>query len=337
MGLSAKVTGPGRIEVVETDVIEPGAGEVTVAVDRCGICGSDLHWFGGSGSIPTVCPGHEFSGRIDKVGAEAGPWTRGRRVTVEPLRRCLTCNYCKAGNYNLCSSLGIHGVTHDGAMATHIAVPAYTLFGLPDLLDDELAPLTEPLAVCVHALRLANVAKGSRVLVLGAGSIGLLSVLTAKRMGADFVAITARHPHQAKLASDLGADQVLEPGAYLDTTEPCQAVIETVGGRASTADHAVRAVAKGGTIVIVGLFEDSPVFHPLVFMMKEASMVSSMIYNRDGKRADFDVAIETLAAEGERLRPLITHTFGLSSVEEAFLTAADKGTGAIKVLVQAPA
>ncbi len=334
MGLRAKVIEPGRIEIVESVDLVPGPGEVSVAVEGCGICGSDLHWFSGHSAVPTVCPGHEFSGRIDKVGPEAGDWTPGARVVVEPLRRCLACAECKAGDYHLCSSLGIHGVTHDGAMASHVAVPAYTLFEVPGALDPELAALTEPLAVCVHAMRLARVAAGSRVLVLGAGTIGLLSVLVAKAMGADFVAITARHPHQAEAAAGLGADQVLEPGAYLDTAEPCQAVIETVGGRAPTLDHAVRAVAKGGTIVIVGVFEETPSFHPLVFMMKEASMVSSMIYNRAGRKADFDLALDALLSEGERLRPLITHRFPLSSVEEAFRTAADKGTGAVKVVVE---
>lgn len=334
MGHSAKVIEPGRIEVQETADPEPGSGEVTVAVEGCGICGSDLHWFTGLGAIPGVCPGHEFWGRIDRVGPDAGHWTAGTPVAVEPLRRCLVCPHCKAGNYHLCDGLGIHGVTHDGAMSTRVAVPAYTLFQLPEGLDPAIACLTEPLAVCVHALRLAAAGPGSRVLVLGAGSIGLLSVLVAKRMGADFVAVTARHPHQAALARALGADQVLEPEAYLDTAEPCPAVIETVGGQAPTLDHAVRAVAKGGRIVIVGLFEDTPTFHPLLFMMKEASMVSSMIYNRGGAKADFELALDALADNAPVLAPLITHRFGLTSVEEAFRTAADKTTGAVKVVVE---
>src|SRR5205085_11645705 len=132
-------------------------------------------------------------------------------VAVEPIRRCGECRHCLAGNYHLCGRLAVHGVTLPGGMATSVVVPDYALFPLPASLDFALGALAEPTAVAVHAARLGGVGENSRVLVLGAGTIGLVAAAAARHLGAAHVAISARHPHQKKVAEAIGVDEVLDP------------------------------------------------------------------------------------------------------------------------------
>jgi 2-desacetyl-2-hydroxyethyl bacteriochlorophyllide A dehydrogenase len=218
-------------------------------------------------------------------------------------------------------------------MASDVVVPDYTLFRLPAALDFELGALAEPMAVTVHALRLAGVAAGTPVLVLGAGTIGQLAAVAARHLGAEFVAVTARHAHQRDAAARLGADQVLDPDRTADVERRPHAVIETVGGSASTIDDGLNVVARGGTVVMVGLFDGTPVFNPLIMLVKEARLVGSMVYNRRGDVADFDTALEILAGRGAELRSLVTDVFGLGDAQHAFEVAADKKSGAVKVML----
>ncbi|MFN2375822.1 MAG: zinc-binding dehydrogenase [Candidatus Binatia bacterium] len=337
MGLEAHYEGPGRIRAVEKDEIEPGEGEVRVRIERCGICGSDLHCFRGHAPLPGVCPGHEMSGVVDAIGGGVTGLGRGSRVVVEPLLRCGSCRHCRGGNYHLCGRLSLCGVSAPGGMASAIVVPAYTLFLLPSSLDFDLGALAEPTAVAIHAARLGGVGHGSRVLVLGAGTIGLVAAAAARHLGAAHVAITARHPQQRKLAEALGVDVVLDPAQLRIAGEKPDVVLETVGGEATTVADGMLAVARAGTIVVIGLFEKTPVFDPGVMILKEVRLVGSMVYNRPPAGiADFELALECIEANAAAMRGLVTHTFPLAEVQAAFEMAADKKSGAVKVLL-APA
>lgn len=330
--LALRAEAVGRVNASPTAPGEPDAGEVRVTVERCGICGSDLHWFLGRMPITGVCPGHEISGTIDAVGRGVTGWKTGDRVTIEPIARCGECARCKAGDYHLCSSVNLYGVGLPGGMATHIVVPAYCVYRLPAAVDFELGALAEPLAVTVHALRLANVGSDSTVLVLGAGTIGQMTVAAARHLGVRHIGVTARYAHQRAAAERLGCDEVLSPEQPRMSERPT-VVIETVGGHATTVADAVQAIDAGGTVVITGLFEDTPKFDALTMLMKEVRIVASMVYNRRGPVSDFDTALEILAARGNDLRPLVTHTFPLTDAQRAFETAADKASGAIKVML----
>lgn len=334
MQLQAHYEAVGKIGLRETATADPLPGQLRVRVQRCGICGSDLHVFRGHSALPAICPGHEISGIVDAVGHGAVGVREGDRVAIEPLSRCGRCRHCLAGNYHLCAKVDLFGVGLDGGMATSVLVPDHAAFVLPSAVDFELGALTEPAAVAVHAARLGGVRGGSRVLVLGAGTVGLLAAAAAQHLGASFVAITARHPHQRDLAEALGVDQVLDPADLRPLGERPDSVLETVGGEATTVADGVRAVQRGGSVVIVGLFEKSPVFDPLTMLMKEVRLIGSMVYNRPPSGgADFDVALDLLASRGETLRRLVTHTFALSDIQKGFETAADKKSGAIKVLL----
>lgn len=334
MELAAHYDGVGRIRAIAAQVPEPASGAVRVRIRRCGICGSDLHCFRGHSELPKVCPGHEMSGIVEALGPGVTGVREGDRVAIEPLLRCGTCRHCLEGNYHLCGRLSLCGVTAAGGMATHVVVPDYTLFPLPDSLDFALGALAEPMAVAIHGARLGGVGRGSRVLVLGAGTIGLVAAAAARHLGAAHVAISARHPQQKALALALGADEVLEPDNLRTAGEKPDVVLETVGGEATTVADGMLAVARGGTIVVIGLFEKTPVFDPGVMVLKEVRLVGSMVYNRPVTGiADFELALECIDANAGALGGLITHTFALTDVQKAFETAADKKSGAVKVML----
>ncbi len=332
--IEARYLSAGTIHVHEVAETAPAAGEVRVRIRRCGICGSDLHAFRGHAPLPPVCPGHEMSGVVDSIGRGVTSVREGDRVAIEPIRRCGECRHCVAGNYHLCGRLAVHGVTLQGGMASSLVVPDYALFPLPDSLDYALGALAEPMAVAVHAARLGGVGEHSRVLVLGAGTIGLVAAAAARHLGASYVAISARHPQQKKVAEAIGVDEVLDPARLRLSGEKPDVVLETVGGDATTVADGMLAVARGGTIVVIGVFEKTPVFDPGVLLIKEVRIVGSMVYNRPPTGiADFELGLECIEAHAAALRGMLTHTFPLTEVQAAFETASDKKSGAIKVLL----
>jgi L-iditol 2-dehydrogenase len=334
---------PYRMVVREVPKPSPGAGEVLVRVQNCGVCGSDLHFYTGHFPPPAVCPGHEISGQVAAVGSGVSGWKEGDAVVVEPLLVCRECGFCRTGNYQLCPQLRLLGTMADGGFADFVRVPAYCLFRVPAGLDPAVAALAEPLAVNVHGLRLAGLAPGDRVLVLGAGTIGLLAVAAARAGGAGEIWISARYPHQAEMARQLGAQRVftgqqaaLELSAATQEIPP-DIVVETVGGQADTVSEAAQAVRRGGTVVVLGVFTSAPALPALLLVVKEVRIVGSMTYGRTIARADFEWALEILSRDPTGFARLITHRFELAELASAFATAADKRSGAIKVSVAASA
>jgi L-iditol 2-dehydrogenase len=336
---AASCRGPGTLVLEDVPAPEPGAGEVVVRVRTCGICGSDLHWYHGHVPPPAVCPGHEIAGEVAAVGAGVTALREGDAVAVEAIAACGACVHCLAGAYQRCPRVQVVGVTRAGGFADLIALPARHCFRLPSALPWATAALAEPLGVAVHAVRLARLGLGERVLVLGGGTIGLLAVLAARVGGASEVLVTARRPQQKAAAHALGADRVLDDadvdGLHAEARRaPIDLVIETVGGAAETIDAATAAVRPGGTVVVLGVFTREPPLPALRVLLKEIRLLGSFVYGRDGVRADFDVALDVLRRDGARIAAaLVTHRFSLDEIDRAFATAGDKTSGAIKVSV----
>jgi 2-desacetyl-2-hydroxyethyl bacteriochlorophyllide A dehydrogenase len=332
---AAFCTGRGAIELRDVAPLPLAPGAVSVAVHACGICGSDLHYFNGESPPPPVCLGHEICGRIVD-GTAMLP--AGTPVVVEPLVPCGTCARCRASEPNLCPRVQILGSMLPGGLADRVHVPASSVYRLPAGLALDVAVLAEPLAVGVHAVRVAGLVLGEDVLVLGAGSIGLLAAYAALRAGAR-VTVSARHPHQRAAAHALGiADVIGDDEAAVRGAARAHrpdVVLETVGGTANTLDLALRVVRPGGRIVGLGKFTHAIALDPLRFLMKEVRLVSSMTYSRADPQPDFVTALELLAAEPERLARLITQRVPLAEVGRAFALAADKSSGAVKVVVDA--
>jgi threonine dehydrogenase-like Zn-dependent dehydrogenase len=191
-----------------------------------------------------------------------------------------------------------------------------------------------------HGLRRGGLEVGQRVLVLGAGTIGVLAALAARELGAGEVLVTARHPHQAELASALGAARVLrEPEAdesglqNLARDLPIDLVVETVGGSADTLRLAAHAIRPGGKVCVLGLFLGPVTLNPLLLLLKEASLIWSNCYARAPGEPDFATATRLVASHRGALDRVLTHSVGLDEVSRGFALAADKKAGAVKVSV----
>ena len=327
-------TSEGNLEVVDRPNPEPKPGWVRVKVDRVGICGSDLHfWTGAFPSPAGLLPGHEVGGTIDAIGEPvdgAAPLAVGTPVCVEPLVGCGWCGYCGVGQFNRCAKRQIFGISGRGGMAELMTVPANRVYRLPDGVAAADGVLVEPVAVCVRGVRLGGVGLGTRVAVLGAGSIGLVSILAAHAAGASEVGFTARHPAQRELALAFGATPI-DDGAI----SSYDVVIETVGGHAGTLDQAIGLTRPGGTIAVLGVFDGMVPINAFEMGQKELRIVNSNCYGRaDDAHTDFDIGLSLFRSQHDALRSLVTHRFPLDRVNDAFATAADKSTGSVKVVIE---
>ena len=282
------------------------------------------------GGSPGEMPGHEIGGLVDAAGSGV-TIAEGTAVAVDPVVTCGTCSYCRTANPWHCMERGPLG----GGMAEYISVPARNVHPLPTNLPVEAAAIVEPLAVGVRGANQCRISDGSRVLIIGAGTIGLLAVVAARAAGASTVFITARHQFQADMARSLGADE-----AFADAKAAKKAaaaaggftsIIETVGGEADTVRDAVLASSPGTTIVLLGVFTKNPEIPGIATVLTEVEIVGSICYGWRNGKSEFARGVELAGQHFETLAPLITHRFSLDETEDAFATAADKSTGSIKV------
>jgi 2-desacetyl-2-hydroxyethyl bacteriochlorophyllide A dehydrogenase len=320
------------MEVGEIARPVPASGEMLVDVHACGICGSDLHAYAGEAPLPRVCPGHEICGR---VAADSPIGQPGTPVVIEPIFTCGHCASCVRGEPNLCPALELIGGRRHGGFADVVLAPATSVHPLPPDLDLDAAMLAEPLAVAVHGVGRISPPVGFDVLVIGGGTIGLLTAFVLARSGCE-VTLAVRYPHQGKLGLDLGAARVVGPEreAVLEAVRgrAPDAVFETVGGHAGPLDVALEAVRAGGSIVTLGVFSRPLSLHPLRFLAKEATLTAAMMYSRKGG-GDFAMALTLLREHRDQLASLITHRVPLDRIDEGFRIARDKRSGAVKVSV----
>ena len=300
----------GQAAVLQLD--DPISDWPVLEVASTSICGSDLTLLGWN--LP-VTLGHEIAGTLD-----------GRAYCVEPTVRCGRCDQCLLGAPQRCrgeTPHGIIGVAFDGGLADRVAVPPECLVALPDGLDVRDASLVEPLAVSWHALRKVAAAPGERVLVVGGGSVGLLAVAAAAAMGLE-VDLDARHDHQRAAGERLGAGA---PRGQYDIT------VEAAGTDTALAT-CVRKAAPGGRIALVGMAADDRRVPSIPFVMNELSMVGCNCYDNGAGGHEFAQAAAVLADNPDIAATVVTHRFALDDAAEAFRVAADRASGAIKVVLQ---
>jgi L-iditol 2-dehydrogenase len=302
-------------DVALVDLPEPSGEGVRVKVVSAGICGSDLHLIGGPFPIPGTL-GHEFAGVLPD----------GRVAAIEPLSTCGHCEFCISGDYNLCRRgpgivLGTSAL--DGGMAEAVIVPERAIVPLPSGLEVRNACLVEPTAVAVHGLRIAGLRGGMRVAVIGAGTIGLCAAAAAVHAGAH-VTVVARHDSQREAANRLGA---VECSGEYD-------LVVDAAGTTSALERAVALCRPGATLLLLATYWDGLQLPGFDVSMKEIRIVPASMYSRAGPLRDVDAAAALLAARPEIADVLITHRFPLDAVREAFETARDRSSGAIKVVLE---
>lgn len=344
------VTASGTtFELREVEAEPPPPGEVQVRIRAAGICGSDLHgyrdaerWAAGE------VRGHEIAGEIAALGAGVEGFTVGQRVAVEPLLYCGSCEYCLSGGYDLCPTRLLAGAgPANGAFQQFLTVPPHTLFPFANDLDYAIAALAEPLAVGIHGVRVAqsmvhDAAPGAdRVVVLGAGTIGLLAAFYARQAGAAEVAVSARYPQQGEAALRLGATHVFAADdaggrelAAWSRANPVDLVIESVGGRADTCNQSLALVRPAGRVLILGVFTAPVTINTGPMLVKQPRIVSTLTYSRTGAHADFAIALRLLERHRDVMATLITHRFPLREIADGFAAAVDKSQGAVKVTIE---
>ncbi len=331
----------------------PEPGWVQIKVHWCGICGSDLHeYVAGPVFIPVDAPhpltglkgqcilGHEFCGEIAALGAGVGGFRLGERVAADACQHCGQCRFCRSGQYNLCEHLAFTGLMNNGAFAERVNVPAELLYKLPDSFPPEAGALIEPLAVGMHAVKQAGSLVGQTVVVVGAGTIGLCTIMCAKAAGAGrVIALEMSSARKAK-ALEVGATLVFDP-SQCDAVAEVKALTGGYGadvsfeciGHRDTAKLAVDVIRKAGKAVLVGIFEEPSSFNFFDIVATEKQVIGSLAY-----AGEFADVIAFIADGRIDVTPLITGRIELEDiVARGFDELVDNKDRNVKIIVRPPA
>ncbi|MBT8163247.1 MULTISPECIES: alcohol dehydrogenase catalytic domain-containing protein [Arthrobacter] len=323
--------GKGSIEVAQIEDPVAGAGEIVIAPEAVGICGTDIHLASGdypTGTFPVV-PGHEFAGTIVQVGSDVNGFKVGDRVCVDPNVACGTCDQCQAGATNLCRNLVPIGVTSNGAVAELVKVPASVVFALPDGIDWTTAALIEPLACVLHALGRIAPVTGKRVLIYGAGSIGLLAAALVKARGAASIDIIEPSPVRREAALEFGADNAYAPGRR--TAERDIDLVIEASGHPSAVSDAIAKLAERGTLLQMGVVSPNASIDlfPYDLFDRELSFVGSQ-----SLATSYPAAVEAIKELPDLASRMVTHTFGLEDYAAALEAAHSESARKVHILPQ---
>jgi (R,R)-butanediol dehydrogenase/meso-butanediol dehydrogenase/diacetyl reductase len=330
---------------------DPPAGWVQIEVECCGICGSDLHeYVAGPIFIPTDAPhpltgkqgslilGHEFTGKVVKVGEGVSNVHVGDIVAPDACQHCGECPTCRAGRYNVCEKLAFTGLHNDGAFARYVNVPAELCFTLPEGVSMEAGALIEPLATGLKAVREAGSILGDTVVIIGAGTIGLGVLMAAKAAGAAKTIVLEMSSVRSSKARECGADVVINPKEVDPVAEikamtggsGADVAFECVGNK-FTGPLAVDVVRNTGRVIIVGIFEEPSAFNFFSLSGTDKVVKGTLAYTL----FDFK-AVASLLANGQlKADPLITGRVDLEDiVEKGFLELINNKDENIKILVR---
>jgi (R,R)-butanediol dehydrogenase/meso-butanediol dehydrogenase/diacetyl reductase len=312
------------LEIAQVPDPTPGNGQVVIKVGRCGICGSDLHMAAGhtysfeEGAIP----GHEFAGEIVAMGRDAAGVAVGDRVAVLPFNSCGRCQACLNGEPGGCAKnriMGTFGV--QGGYAEYVLADALWCVQLPASLGFDDGALVEPLAVSLRANRVSGIKGGDRVLVIGAGAIGIAAAYWARYSGASRIAVAATSNRREAIARAVGADAFITPEPDRKIADQSRAalcgeadIVFECAGVAGSLDMAVSAVKRGGMISAPGFCWSPDMFTPMVAMIKEVTIKFTNVYDV----REFEIAIGALDRGRVEPRAMITDVVGLDATPAAF-------------------
>ncbi|MFC5063091.1 2,3-butanediol dehydrogenase [Actinomycetospora atypica] len=347
---AARFHGRGDVRVEDIAEPHPGPGQVQIAVEWCGICGTDLHEFLDGpiftptpaaphpltgGAVP-VTLGHEFAGVVAEVGSGVTGLSEGQRVVVEPYDVCGTCSACRDGRYNVCRQLGFIGLDGDqGGFAERMVVDQRWVHPI-DGLTTEQGALVEPLAVGYHATKLAGLPRGGTAAVFGSGPIGLVTAAALRATGAGQVIVVEPAEARKAKAPGAGADHVLDPtevdvpeaireltdGRGADVTFECAGIDQVLAS-------AVASTRPGGTCVNVAIWGHPATFDVNSLVFSEVTLIGSLAYaNRH------EEVIELIRSGTVDVEQFITGRIALEDiVEKGFRELIDHKESNVKILV----
>lgn len=324
----------------------PGPGEVLLHVASVGVCGSDVHYYleGRIGTQIVTQPiilGHEFSARVEELGADVQELEVGQLVAVDPAISCGTCEPCRQGHPNLCAQVRFCGTPPiDGIFAEYAVMPARNCFPLPDSMGPEEGALLEPLGIALHGVDLAHLKPGYSVAVLGAGPIGLLIGAVSRAAGATEVFVTEPLAQRREFALKYSADVALDPEA----ADPITEILRVTGGRGvdvafeaagapGTAQQAAAVTRIGGKVVIAGIPADDTIILNASTVRRKGLTIKLV---RRMKHT-YPRAIRLQQTGAVDLRPLATHRFPLEQIAKAFELVAGYEDGVLRAMIQVSA
>ena len=319
----AVVSAPGKVEFQEKALPKLSSKDVLIKVRACAICGSDLHIFKGkhpSAPLP-VAIGHELSGEVLNIGKHVSKVMEGDRVVVEPVITCGECHFCRSGQYHLCLNISFQYRKGQGGFAPYFIVKEDWVHKIPKKISFEEGSLIEPLSVAVHAVRKGNLQLGHNIAIFGSGPIGLLILILARLSGVDEIFVVDVQEDRLKKALEFGASEVFN-NSNRETVQEIFKKTSQLGvdrsfeaaGLQSTLIQSLNVLKKGGTCILIGIFEDQDVMIPAnLFIQKEISLFGSQ-----GYCWDFQTALTLVEKGMVPLKKMISHILPLVSLQKGF-------------------
>ncbi|CAL8176846.1 unnamed protein product [Prunus armeniaca] len=343
--MAAWLLGVNTLKIQPFKLPNLGPRDVLIRLKAVGICVSDVHHFKNMRCADFVVKepmviGHECAGIVEEVGSEVKHLVPGDRVALEPGINCKRCELCKQGRYNLCPEMKFFGCppTH-GCLTNQVVHPGYLCFKLPNNVSLEEGAMCEPLSVGVHACRRANVGPETNVLVMGAGPIGLVTLLAARAFEAPRIVVADVNDHHLSVAKALGAHEIVKVSTNIEeVAEEVVKIKEAMGTRVDvsidcagfnkTMATALSATGSGGRVCLVGMGQRELTLPLTSAAAREVDVIGIFRYKNT-----WPLCLELLRSSKVDVKPLITHRFGFSQkeVEKAFETSAGGGN-AIKVM-----
>jgi len=322
------------------DIPEPAIDGKNVIIDvkKCGICGSDIHYWD-MGQPAGLVMGHEYSGVVVDTG-DRKDLQVGDRVTALPISPCGTCDACVTGNPQYCSKTWLNAtglsLTNPGALASKMAIRSDMVIKIPDKVSFEEAAMVEPTAVGLHAVRLANIKVGAKVLVVGGGIIGLTSAMFAKKEGASFVVVSETNDLRGRKAVSLNvADEWVNAKAedalkkMIEKTEGGFDVVIECCGNSKAVSSALTMVKEGGTVILVGVATKPIEVPTMLAVMRELTVQGAIAYTRE----EFETCIDLIANKQIDVMKFVDKIVTLDKVQQSYEKLTSGNSEAVKILV----
>ncbi len=334
----AVMVSPGQIEFGEVEEPVAGKGQVRIKVERIGVCGSDIHVFHGKHpfvSYPLI-QGHEYSGTVESVGDDVQGIAVGDKVTATPQEVCGVCPPCRRGQYNACEELKVRGFQAPGAAQDLFVTEADKIVKLPPDFEPEQGAFVEPVAVAAHSTGRAGDLTGKNVVVAGAGTIGNFVAQACKSRGAAKVLITDISDFRLGVAREVGIaatcnvakEDFKEVVAREFGAEGFDVAVEVAGAEASLSSL-VANIGKGGTLLIVGVYEEKPRVDMSVVCEHELTVKGSMMYRHE----DWEQAVKWIASGEVITAPLVSKHFSFEDYSGAYAFIEREGERSMKVMI----
>ncbi|MBR9945213.1 NAD(P)-dependent alcohol dehydrogenase [Clostridiaceae bacterium Marseille-Q4145] len=334
---------PGTMKIQDAPMPEPKDDEVLLKVEYVGICGSDIHGFESGPFIPPKDPnqkiglGHECGGTVVSVGSKVKKIKVGDRVNIEPGIPCGKCKFCLSGHYNICPDVDFLATqpNYRGALTNYITHPETLTYKLPDNMDTMEGALVEPAAVGMHAAMEADVKPGKKIVILGAGCIGLMTLQACRVMGATEIVVVDMIEKRLNMAKKLGAMETINGGKE-DTVARAKEILgelgadivfETAGARA-TAAQTTKLVMRGGRIMIVGTVPgDTPV--NFLSINREVKIQTVFRYANN-----YPMTIEAISSGRFDVKSMVTDIYDYKDVQRAFEESLSRKSEIIKGVIK---